>query len=201
MKNKFWNKDHEKNFRYVLERYAGKSDLQFLEIGTYKGETAQWLYDNLLNGSALSRLTCIDPCPDPKFASKMEKVKDPSFSSVVKFRKQKSQVVLPEFIMGRRKFDFIYVDGDHHASSALQDLVMSWKLLKEGGLLLIDDYEMEARDPWFYKSHPEFGENPRLNFIHPRVAIDAFLSVYRGQYEKVIDNYQVGLIKICGIGE
>jgi len=78
----------------------------------------------------------------------------------------------------------------------LEDLVLSWKLLKVGGLMLIDDYEMETLDPWFYISHKQFQNTPRLRFTHPRIAIDAFRNIYRGQYETVIDNYQIGLKKV-----
>ena len=63
--------------------------------------------------------------------------------------------------------------------------------------MLIDDYEMETTDPWHYVSHKQFDKsNPRLRFTHPRIAIDAFLNIYRGQYKLVIDNYQIGIKKI-----
>lgn len=203
MRNKFWNKDHEKNFQYVRDLFRdrrglskGRPDFKFLEIGTYEGRTAWWLCEHVLFSSPGSYITCVDPLLKPEFQRVMKKHLRAHRAYWCKI---KSRDFLAQAMDKGEKFDFIYVDGDHHASSVLQDLVLSWSLLKKGGMLLIDDYEMEARDPWFYRSHPEFRENPRLNFIHPRTAIDAFLSAYRGQYDKVIDNYQVGLIKTCEI--
>ena len=98
-------------------------------------------------------------------------------------------------------YDFIYIDGDHTAFAVLEDMVLSWKLLKIGGMLLVDDYEMKIKDPWFYKSHKEFKDTPRLMFIHPMVAISAFMTIYRGCYTLAIDNYQIGLIKNVGLCE
>jgi hypothetical protein len=91
--------------------------------------------------------------------------------------------------------DFIYLDGDHNAQGLLRDTVYSWEVLKTGGLLLMDDYEMELTDPWHYISHKEFSIYPRANFKPPCCAIDSFLSSYRGLYDKVIDNYQIGVVK------
>ena len=66
--------------------------------------------------------------------------------------------------------------------------------------MLMDDYEMKAVDPWHYVSHKEFQDHPRLHFRHPHVAIDAFLAIYRGMYERVIDNFQVGVRKVSDLG-
>ncbi len=36
-------------------------------------------------------------------------------------------------------FDVVYVDGDHRAAPALCDMILGWKLLRPGGLMLLDD--------------------------------------------------------------
>ena len=38
------------------------------------------------------------------------------------------------------EFDFIYIDGWHSAFGALADGVMTWPLLKVGGVMIFDDY-------------------------------------------------------------
>jgi predicted O-methyltransferase YrrM len=38
------------------------------------------------------------------------------------------------------KFDFIYIDGDHSYEQVLRDLNNSFKVLKVGGCILVDDY-------------------------------------------------------------
>jgi predicted O-methyltransferase YrrM len=37
-------------------------------------------------------------------------------------------------------FDFIYIDGSHTAKDVLTDACMAWPLLKQGGLMVFDDY-------------------------------------------------------------
>jgi hypothetical protein len=111
------------------------------------------------------------------------------------FHKDYSIYTLSRLLQNKEEFDFIYTDGDHNAPGLLEDMVLSWKLLKVEGLLLVDDYEMKIKDPWFYKCHKEFKDTPKLMFIHPMVAISSFMTIYRGCYEVFIDNYQVGLIK------
>jgi ubiquinone/menaquinone biosynthesis C-methylase UbiE len=189
----WWTKDHLSNYKWLAECYAGKPNLRFLEIGTFEGRTAVWFLDNVLTGKNC-KLTCIDPDPTENMVHNFKPHKDRV--SVYRFF---SEQILPGMLAEDRRFDLIYIDGDHNAKGVLQDIVMSWRLLKDGGILLMDDYEMEATDPWHYISHKEFAQFPRANFTHPRVAIDAFLNIYRGLYEPVINNFQVGVRKITDL--
>lgn len=68
--------------------------------------------------------------------------------------------------------DFIYVDGSHQAPDVLEDLVLSFRLLKIGGILICDDYlwfmeNMDGRSP---------GREDLLN--SPKIAIDAFVNIF-----------------------
>jgi predicted O-methyltransferase YrrM len=42
---------------------------------------------------------------------------------------------------GKIKFDFIYIDGDHTAKGTISDAIRAFSLLKEGGIMIFDDYE------------------------------------------------------------
>lgn len=184
----FWNEDHYKNFNRLKRVYYHQNDLKFLEIGVFEGRSSVWFLDNLLGGKNCE-LICIDPDITENGRYNL------NFHKNVILREDYSKNILPQFYIDLEQFDFIYVDGDHNAPALLLDLVLSWKILKIGGILLIDDYEMKAIDPWFYESNHLFKNNPRLNFTHPRFAIDAFVSIYRGQYKMIINNYQIGLLK------
>ena len=41
-------------------------------------------------------------------------------------------------------YDLIYVDGDHHSEAIYLDLVLSWEILKKGGILAGDDYNWQS---------------------------------------------------------
>jgi hypothetical protein len=194
-KFEFWNQDHWDNFEIIKKRYSGLDNLNFLEIGVCEGWTTTKLLDSILIGEN-SHIHCIDPDPTDLFTNNLLDHKDR-----YTLYKDYSYKVLPRLLSSCLKFDFVYVDGDHLALSVLEDMVMSWRLLKVGGLLLVDDYEMKIKDPWMYKSHKEFKDTPRLLFIHPMVAISAFMTIYRGCYTTYIDNYQIGLIKTVDLCE
>ena len=44
-----------------------------------------------------------------------------------------------------QKYDLIYIDGDHHAEAVYLDLVLSWEILKPGGILAGDDYNWKSK--------------------------------------------------------
>jgi hypothetical protein len=204
----FWKPDHYENFSYIkdffsLNKYPKDPypdfQLGFLEIGVFEGRTSVWLMDNVLNQGAPDVEHGILHCID-KELNKNAKYNFRQHQEHMIFYLGSSARILINLIYHVLKLDFIYVDGDHNACGLLQDLILSWKMLRIGGIMLIDDYEMETLDPWFYVSHKEFADNPRLRFTHPRIAIDAFLNIYRGQYEIVINNYQIGLKKVAELG-
>ena len=58
------------------------------------------------------------------------------------------------------KADLIYVDGDHRAATVLEDLVLGFKLLNNGGVMLCDDCVV-----WY---------NEKLQNT-PKLAVDAFI--------------------------
>jgi hypothetical protein len=61
--------------------------------------------------------------------------------------------------------------------------VLSWPLLKQGGLMTFDDYEWQ-QDPNVLR--------------RPKPAIDAFLTVYKTRYRLVHKGYQVTVEKLEG---
>ena len=49
----------ENNFKNYLLPYAGRSNLNFLQVGAYTGDASKWLLDNVLTGEG-SKLTDVD---------------------------------------------------------------------------------------------------------------------------------------------
>ena len=86
--------------------------------------------------------------------------------------------MLRELPLGR--YDFVSIDGSHEAADVLSDAVLSWPLVKQGGLVCFDDYE------WWIDTAPERS---------PKLAIDAFIATMRGRCELVRKGYQVWICK------
>ena len=194
----WWTPSHYKNYEFIKQQFAGKEGLRFLEIGIFEGRSTVWFIENVFTGNKCQYFA-VEPDPAPNMAHNFDVLtaKTGYRPAVIK---DYSENALPMMLELKYRMDSILLDGDHNAQGLLRDAVMSWEILKVGGILLFDDYEMEATDPWHYISHKEFAEHPRANFQHPRAAIDAFLSIYRGLYEKVIDNFQVGIRKTVELG-
>ena len=79
--------------------------------------------------------------------------------------------------MPAQSYDIIYVDGSHNADDVLEDAVLSWRLLKDGGLLIFDDYE--TPNPFV----PPQGK--------PKITIAAFVRCYRRELKIIHRGYQV----------
>jgi predicted O-methyltransferase YrrM len=179
----------------LFKDIAGKPNLHFLEIGSYEGRSTCWLLDNILTHPT-SSILCIDlfeGCSERGEWSKelydrydMSKVYQNFLNNTRGYGLQVEHLVGPSNVHLRNKiphsfFDFIYIDGSHIACDVLEDAVLSFPLLKEGGILIFDDYS------W------EFFENP---LRHPKVAIDAFLSVYANKIEVINLSRQAVIRKV-----
>jgi len=176
-----------------------ESELHILEIGSFEGRSTTWFLDNILQNPK-STITCIDPWTSYSQDSD-------SFNSYDKentewdFKTHKStflynisesgridQVIvkegfshklIPELIIQNKKYDIIYIDGNHTAPFVLTDCVLSWHVLKEQGLMIFDDYL------WGNGS-----------LITPKPAIDAFVHIFSEYSEVVWSDYKKAIKKI-----
>jgi predicted O-methyltransferase YrrM len=85
----------------------------------------------------------------------------------------------------REKYDFVYVDGSHWAKDALVDAVVSWELLKVGGIMVFDDVWWAA---------PNGSKHPH---VAPYVTVKAFLDIYATMYTTIFEGYQYAIQKNC----
>jgi len=176
------------NFIVQTENFSGRK-VKGLEIGSYEGRASNWLVENWCNHQE-SSLTCIDPFTsngilvhDETFKNELRKrfVKNTTVNAKkIRLIQNMSNVALQSLIDSGEKFDFIYIDGDHHRDSVAFDAEMCHELLSPGGVLSFDDYKWET-----YRPSEE----------RPEHAIDAFLEKYKDQYEILIKNYQVHVRK------
>jgi predicted O-methyltransferase YrrM len=127
---------------------------KILEIGSFEGAAACYLIDKLGKNNFLE-VHCIDTWEENNDIAKEEAViiekrfdynmqlavnKSQNKTKYFKYKSQ-SHLVLSKMIAdGVGDFDLIYVDASHYAVDVLTDAVLSFKLLKAGGILIFDDY-------------------------------------------------------------
>lgn len=163
---KYWKK--------VAEQLRGKPNLRYLEIGVYEGASLFWMFENILTDPT-SKATVVDIFEASYYNRFMRNLEKSGCRDRVEVLKGDSTDVLKK--LSNDTFDLIYVDGGHMAYQVLTDAVLSWNLLKIGGFIVFDDYQLDsARMPV---------EN------RPQVAIDAFLTAYRNAIKVVEKGWQV----------
>jgi len=177
-KDKDWFTDRVPVWNKVLADFRGKPNIRYLEIGVFEGRSAIWMLENILTHPT-ARLTCVDIFWGPYKKIFLDNLTLSGFAYKAKIIQGRSQDKLRR--LPPNSFDIIYIDGSHIAYDVLADAVLSWQLLKNGGLLIFDDYGV--------------GHGPIPSEYAPRVAVDAFITVYRNNVEIVHRGYQVILKK------
>lgn len=163
---------HIPNWTDALRGIVGKPDALGLEIGAFEGRSSRWFLETILTGPR-SRLIVLDPFPRPNFHPNMA-----DLAPRMDYLREPSQAALRDRRWRQASLDFAYIDGDHTARAVLEDSVLVWRLLKPGGVLIWDDYLWKAED----------NTDPLRN---PRPAIDAFLAIYKGDYDVLLSDWQV----------
>lgn len=140
-----------------------KNELIMLEIGTLGGD-----YADLLIKTKPQKLDLLDTYESEDIHKLNRFNKDNHYEYIknkysdnknVKLIKGLSDLMLP--ILNKKYYDYIYIDADHEYASINNDLHNSIKLLKEGGVIGLNDYLM------FDKNNNEYGTVFVVNkFLH-----------------------------------
>ena len=151
--------------------------LRILEIGCYEGRSTIWFLENVLL-HPMSSITCIDPLEDVSLRHTFFKNVINTFGNKTELFLGKSGDVLKYDSIISRKYDVIYIDGDHRACSVMEDAVLSFPLLKEGGIMIFDDFASGANDT---KNNTEL----------PYLGICGFIEAYRPYLDVLSLEYQL----------
>ena len=172
---------HAFNFWYYLKNL--KPDFDYLEIGSYEGNSAVFIGKNFSDAS----IYCIDnwikteEYINHKDFSDIERNFDENiknFKNIKKIKKSSDNF----FLENTKVFDAIYIDGYHYGPQVYKDCKNAWKFLNNNGYLVCDDYIWS-----FYK-------NIKNN---PCYAINNFLNEIKGQYKiEKVSNSQIFVKKI-----
>jgi len=186
-----------KHWDKYFNHLVGKK-IHILEIGVFRGEAMQWFIDNLMTnkGTTYTGVDTFGGSPEFFIYNKPVKidfndVKKECFSRVEKSDKKdqinfiikNSKDALYQLYKDENKenyFDIIYIDASHEAIDVLSDCVLSWNVLKEGGLLINDDYYWDLLNQEYFR---------------PKISIDSFINIYKSQCDVLHIGRQVILRK------
>jgi predicted O-methyltransferase YrrM len=117
-----------------------------IEIGLGYGLSALFIGEALLSsGDATARHVAMDPNQTTRFADcGLQFLDEAGLGALVEFHEEESQIVLPRFLTEERSFDLAIVDGNHRFDGVFLDLVYLGRLVRPGGIVFLDDYQLPA---------------------------------------------------------
>jgi len=191
------------NFKTIQHELAGKP-INYMEVGVFLGSTAAWAIDNVLTHPD-ARYYGIDPWewfkpmhrrfPTPeiwkeKMLDKVDSLRK-KYDGKAEFIQGYSQDVLMQSRWKRQSMDFIYIDGHHTIQCVLRDFVLTWPLLKIGGIMFFDDYLQG------YSTEVKEAVDIILKGLGERKLRADNTINRKAKYELLFKNYAVGIRKVA----
>ena len=188
MYNEIAKTDH-KDWNIYLNKFIDKK-INCLEVGSYKGDTSVWMLKNLCKNKE-SKVFSVDPFEEsPEYLNINFKDIEKIFDENIKNSGKGSQNVKMKMfsteafnILKNKKvsFDVIFIDNSHEAKNIMRDVVLSWDLLNENGILIFGDYGWDTLNK---------------DYLRPKIAIDSFIHIFKPEIKVIFKDYQLMVEKI-----
>lgn len=146
---------------YLIEKLATRKDVEIHCVDTWEGGI-----EHKARGMVQANMTLVEQ----RFHHNTQLAKSKvSGNAELVIHKGFSDVLLSRLLADGKQgyFDFIYVDGSHQAPDVLCDAILGFRLLKNNGVIVFDDYLWQEPLP--------YGTDP---LRCPKPAIDAFTNIY-----------------------
>ncbi|CAM9672474.1 unnamed protein product [Ectocarpus sp. 6 AP-2014] len=152
------------SLKSIFQRFFGgmaglaeEQPFHVLETGSWQGESASWIAEHILKHPE-SILVCLDtwngsPPPEnsgydmaaieDRFRSNIARI--PNGDRVVAFKGTSLESLANILASGLdSRFDAVFLDGSHEMKDVLGDALLSFRMLKVGGVMIFDDYWMRG---------------------------------------------------------
>jgi len=170
-----WFSHQIADWQKYLEPLAGKSGLNVLEVGSFEGRSTCWLLDQVLTATD-SQITCVDRYFQARFNLNIDRT---GAKAKVSKRQGHPLDLLP--MLPANAYDLIHLDAGSLVEQVQQHVLLCWERLKPGGMLVIDDYQLQT-------THAA-----QFNL---KLAIDQALSSIQPEAKIVHQSYQLIIRKI-----
>jgi predicted O-methyltransferase YrrM len=117
-----------------------------IEIGLGYGISALHICEGLLGyANPEARHLALDPYQATRFANcGLQFLEEAGVAQIVEHHAEESQIALPRFLGEARSFHLAFVDGNHRFDGVFLDLVFLGRLVRAGGIVFVDDYQLPA---------------------------------------------------------
>lgn len=128
---------------------------RILEVGSYEGRSTCFLIEKLGNKHLELFIRCVDTWEGgaEHQGTDMSLVEQRFFGNIgiaersvaaqinIQVSKGRSDIELAKLLPTHiGYYDFVYIDGSHHASDVLCDALLAFRMLRVGGVMCFDDY-------------------------------------------------------------
>jgi predicted O-methyltransferase YrrM len=114
-----------------------------IEVGLALGLSGLFLCQAVLARGG--RHVAIDPFQRESWnGAGLRTLREAGVEGLVEVIEEESQLALPRLVVEGREFDFAFVDGDHRFEGVFLDLYFMTRLVRPGGLVVVDDMWMPA---------------------------------------------------------
>lgn len=159
------------NLHDIIVDHKFNENQKYLEIGSFEGSSLIYFSKVLKNSS----FVCVDIWKGEEELSKFDfEIVEKNFNyncsdidkDKITINKTNSRNF---FIKNKNKFSIIYLDGNHSYKEVLNDLNESFKILLNGGIIILDDYTWS----WYVdpKNNPGYAINLFLKENYSKLQI------------------------------
>ena len=199
-------------FNFINTNDYKNRPINYLEIGTFYGANLiSFAFTYGLHND--SKFYCIDPWEDYNeyvdykdlelsyvYNSFMKNIENSKLNDKVIINRGYSNIEIPKY--NDDFFDIIYVDGNHKPEYALEDAVLSFRKLKNNGIMIFDDYGWNGSDftqrgidafiSGYKNKIVELGLNNSQYFIKKIIDFDEINNKYNSEYtNKLLNNKHI----------
>ena len=117
-----------------------------IEVGLALGMSTLFLCQAVLeSGAEGARHVAVDPYQQESWrGAGLVTLREAGVEGIVEVIEEESQLALPELARQGNQFDLAFIDGDHRFEGVFLDLVFMARLVRPGGLIVLDDMWMPA---------------------------------------------------------
>jgi len=127
----------------LRELAASEGATETIEVGLALGMSGLFLCEAVRERQG--RHTAIDPFQQESWnGAGRRTLEEAGVADVVELIEEESQLALPRLVGEGREFDLAFVDGDHRFEGVFLDLYFMTRLVRPGGVVVVDDMWMPA---------------------------------------------------------
>jgi predicted O-methyltransferase YrrM len=118
-----------------------------VEVGLGYGVSTLYVCEGLLGNAytTAARHVAVDPYQETRFwGCGLQSLEEAEVAGLVEHHAEDSRIALPRLLEEGRSFDLAFVDGDHRFDGVFVDPCYLGRLVRPGGVVFLDDYELPA---------------------------------------------------------